>query len=86
MLKFFIILAVWITPGILLFSYLLWISKRHKKSSGDPAIPATQQAPASSAEINPWAPKVTQPALASLKVAMHENEELEAVGANGSRR
>ena len=31
MLKFFIILAAWITPGIVLFLYLLWISKRRER-------------------------------------------------------
>ena len=28
MLEYLIILASWITPGILLFLYLLWVSKR----------------------------------------------------------
>jgi hypothetical protein len=30
MLKLLIILAMWITPGVLLFLYLLWISKRRQ--------------------------------------------------------
>jgi len=32
---FLIIFLTWVTPGILLFAYLLWISKRVRRSSGD---------------------------------------------------
>jgi hypothetical protein len=43
MLNFLIVFGVWITPGILLFLYLLWTIKR-------PASPASElQAPAVSA-------------------------------------
>ena len=32
---FLIIFLTWITPGVLLFAYLLWISKRVRRGNGD---------------------------------------------------
>jgi hypothetical protein len=86
MLKFVIILAAWITPGVLLFLYMLWIGKRFRRASGDPARSGVQQAVASSAEINPWELKLSQPVEAPPRLVKHQNEELGAVGASGSHR
>lgn len=41
MLKFLVILAAWVTPGILLFVYLVWISKRKETSRAEPQAAAT---------------------------------------------
>jgi hypothetical protein len=42
MLKFIIILAAWTAPGILLFLYLFYVSKRAKRPSTDQALPAVR--------------------------------------------
>ena len=42
MLKFIIIFAAWTTPGILLFLYLFFISKRAQRTSADQALPAVR--------------------------------------------
>ena len=42
MLRSLIILASWITPGILLFLYLLWVSKRRAKGGAELESQATQ--------------------------------------------
>ncbi|HUS10960.1 MAG TPA: hypothetical protein VMZ30_10875 [Pyrinomonadaceae bacterium] len=39
MLRFLIIIAAWITPGIVLFLYLLWISKRHNGEGAQVELP-----------------------------------------------
>jgi hypothetical protein len=51
MLKFLIILALWITPGILLFLYLLWVSKGHGRQRAQLELPLAQP-PVSSATEN----------------------------------
>ena len=43
MLKFLIIIGFWITPGILLFLYLLWVSKRRRASSAQVELPLTNK-------------------------------------------
>ena len=35
MQTFLIIFLTWVTPGILLFAYLLWISKRVRRPNND---------------------------------------------------
>ena len=42
MLKLIIIFAAWTTPGILLFLYLFFISKRAKRPSADRSLPAVR--------------------------------------------
>ncbi len=61
MLKFLIILAAWVTPGILLFLYLLWISKRRQGPRGDLELPVTQPASSPIAEIDPPELELSQP-------------------------
>ena len=46
MLKYLIILLSWIVPGILLFLYLMWISKKFAPTLEQAEAPAT--APATS--------------------------------------
>jgi hypothetical protein len=52
MLKFLIIFAAWITPGIVLFLYLLWISKRHQRQNVQLQLPLTESANPTAAENN----------------------------------
>jgi hypothetical protein len=42
MLNFLIIFGVWITPGIILFLYLLWTIKRSANQSVEVEAPPTQ--------------------------------------------
>jgi hypothetical protein len=84
MLKFSIILAVWITPGILLLLYLLWVSKRHRRASGNFANLAAPQVGASS-EISTLERELSQPAVSPARVVKRQDEELEVAGARGSR-
>ena len=44
MLKFIIIFAAWTAPGILLFLYLFYVSKRAKRPSAIQALPAVRPA------------------------------------------
>jgi hypothetical protein len=42
MLKLMIILALWITPGILLFLYLFWVSKGHGRRPAQLELPLAE--------------------------------------------
>jgi hypothetical protein len=53
MLKFLIILALWITPGILLFLYLLWVSKGHERQRAQLELPLAQLPVSSTTEKAP---------------------------------
>jgi hypothetical protein len=44
MLTFLIILAAWITPGVLLFLYLFWIIKRGQRQGAQLELPLTEPA------------------------------------------
>lgn len=86
MLKFFIILAAWITPGILLFLYLLWISRRRESPRGELGAPAIDPDSAPSAKTNPWELEPVQPFVAREHVETEEQPNLDAVRVSGSRR
>lgn len=53
MLKFLIILAAWMTPGIVLFLYLLWIIKRPKGQRTQLELPLTERPVSGTSENNP---------------------------------
>jgi hypothetical protein len=61
MLKFLIILAAWITPGVLLFLYLLWLSKRKGDPRGGLQAPASLSAATPVAENDRSAPELVRP-------------------------
>ncbi len=61
MLKFLIIFLTWIVPGILLFLYLVWISKRFAPKRDQLDAPTTQPGSSHVPETDLFADEVLQP-------------------------
>ena len=67
MLKFLIIFLSWIVPGVLLFGYLLWISKRFAPTLDQLDAPATPPTSAHGADADLFANEALQPARRELE-------------------